>query len=116
MAPTRASRRFLKPVESAIGNELAELVEVVLCSMRQVDLRRSFGERWASRVMPNVRQVLVRHENIQTTLRFYVGQNAKRTSAILWEAHRAQAVGATSDISPTTKNAQDSASHYTAER
>lgn len=57
------------------------------------DLRRSFGERWASRVMPNVLQELMRHDNIQTTLRYYVGQNAKRTSAILWEAHRAQAVG-----------------------
>ncbi len=57
------------------------------------DLRRSFGERWSSRVMPNILQELMRHENIQTTLRYYVGQNAKRTSAILWEAHRAQAVG-----------------------
>ena len=57
------------------------------------DLRRSFGERWASRVMPNVLQELMRHEAIQTTMRYYVGQNAKRTSAILWEAHRAQAVG-----------------------
>jgi len=59
------------------------------------DLRRSFGERWASRVMPNVLQELMRHESIQTTMRFYVGENAKRTSAILWEAHRAQAVGGT---------------------
>ncbi len=57
------------------------------------DLRRSFGERWASRVMPNVLQELMRHDNIQTTMRYYVGQNAQRTSAILWEAHRAQAVG-----------------------
>ncbi|HJN13682.1 MAG TPA: hypothetical protein QF564_33725 [Pirellulaceae bacterium] len=43
--------------------------------------------------MPNVLQELMRHENIQTTLRYYVGQNAKRTSAILWEAHRAQTAG-----------------------
>ena len=59
------------------------------------DFRRSFGERWASRVMPNVLQELMRHENIQTTMRYYVGQNAKRTSAILWEAHRAHAAGTT---------------------
>jgi integrase len=43
--------------------------------------------------MPNVLQELMRHDNIQTTMRYYVGQNAQRTSAILWEAHRAQAVG-----------------------
>jgi integrase len=51
------------------------------------DLRRSFGERWAPRVMPNVLQELMRHENIQTTMRYYVGENAKRTAAILWEAY-----------------------------
>ena len=45
--------------------------------------------------MPNVLQELMRHENIQTTMPYYVGQNAQRTSAILWQAHRAQAVGAT---------------------
>lgn len=61
------------------------------------DLRRSFGERWAPRVMPAVLQELMRHESIQTTMRYYVGQNARRTAAILWEAHRASSekVGAT---------------------
>jgi len=50
------------------------------------DLRRSFGERWAARVMPNVLQELMRHESIDTTMRFYVGQNAQRTADILWNA------------------------------
>ena len=57
------------------------------------DLRRSFGERWASRVMPQVLKELMRHENIETTLRFYVGRNAATTAAVLQEAHRA-ALGA----------------------
>ena len=52
------------------------------------DLRRSFGERWAARIMPPQLMELMRHESIETTLRFYVGQNAQKTSAILWEAHR----------------------------
>lgn len=50
------------------------------------DLRRSFGERWAQRVMPPVLQQLMRHESIDTTMRFYVGRNAETTSAVLWEA------------------------------
>ena len=52
------------------------------------DLRRSFGQRWASRVMPQVLMELMRHESIDTTLRYYVGRNAQSTAAVLWEAHR----------------------------
>ena len=45
------------------------------CQVRQSahDLRRSFGERWASRLMPQVLKELMRHESIETTLNFYVG-------------------------------------------
>ena len=43
------------------------------------DMRRSFGERWASRVMPQVLMELMRHESIDTTLRYYVGRNAQQT-------------------------------------
>jgi integrase len=51
------------------------------------DLRRSFGERWAPRVMPQVLMELMRHESIETTLRYYVGRNAQATADILWVAH-----------------------------
>lgn len=51
------------------------------------DFRRSFGERWARRVMPQVLMELMRHESIETTLRFYVGRNAESTADVLWEAH-----------------------------
>jgi integrase len=54
------------------------------------DLRRSFGARWASRVMPQVLMELMRHESIETTLRYYVGQNAERTADVLWAAHEQQ--------------------------
>lgn len=50
------------------------------------DLRRSFGERWAARVMPPVLMQLMRHEKIETTLKFYVGRNAEVTSEVLWQA------------------------------
>jgi len=51
------------------------------------DLRRSFGERWAARVMPGTLQELMRHESLDTTMRFYVGRNAERTASQLWAAH-----------------------------
>jgi integrase len=50
------------------------------------DLRRSFGERWALRVMPQVLMELMRHEAIETTMKYYVGRNAERTADALWAA------------------------------
>jgi len=50
------------------------------------DLRRSFGERWAARIMPPDLMVLMRHESIETTLRYYVGRNAANTAKTLWRA------------------------------
>jgi integrase len=54
------------------------------------DLRRSFGERWASRIMPQVLMELMRHESIETTMKFYVGRNAQTTADVLWAAHEEQ--------------------------
>jgi len=48
------------------------------------DLRRSFGERWAERVLPKVLMELMRHASIDTTMRYYVGQNAQRTADVAW--------------------------------
>lgn len=50
------------------------------------DLRRSFGARWSARVMPAVLKELMRHESIDTTMRFYVGQNAEATADAIWAA------------------------------
>jgi integrase len=49
------------------------------------DFRRSFGARWANKVMPIVLQQLMRHESIETTMKYYVGQNADRTADTLWK-------------------------------
>jgi integrase len=51
------------------------------------DLRRSFGERWSTRVMPQVLMALMRHESIDTTMRYYVGRNANTTADAAWEAY-----------------------------
>lgn len=46
------------------------------------DLRRSFGEREAMRDLPPVRRELRRHEDIQTTLPYYVGAERQRTGDV----------------------------------
>jgi integrase len=50
------------------------------------DLRRAFGQRWAARVMPAILQQLMRHADITTTLKYYVGSDAQATADVLWEA------------------------------
>lgn len=57
------------------------------------DLRRNFGARWATKVMPPVLQELRRHEDIKTTVAYYVGQNAKSTAANLWRSTVKRMVG-----------------------
>lgn len=50
------------------------------------DYRRSFGERWSRIVMPPILMELMRHESIETTLKFYVRRDAESTARILKEA------------------------------
>ena len=49
------------------------------------DFRRSFGARWAPKVMPIVLQLLMRHESIETTQKFYVGRSADLAGDALWQ-------------------------------
>ena len=46
----------------------------------------AFGVRWAARLMPAQLMELMRHESIETTLRFYVGTDAQRTAEAAWAA------------------------------
>lgn len=50
------------------------------------DLRRSFGFRWSERVDLFKLQELMRHSNIETTRKYYVGRDAQNTAASLWAA------------------------------
>lgn len=52
------------------------------------DFRRAFGDRWALRVMPPVLMELMRHESIETTLRYYVGRNVQATADAVWDAYQ----------------------------
>ena len=86
----RAGVKVRSKVKSKIDPATGERrpVEVVKFASAH-DLRRSFGERWAERVLPKVLMELMRHESIGTTMRFYVGQNAQRTADAAWAAYEA---------------------------
>ncbi len=61
------------------------------------DLRRSFGARWSVRVMPRVLMELMRHESIDTTMKYYVGRNAEATSDAAFAAYEATRAKQTGD-------------------
>ena len=48
------------------------------------DLRRSFGTRWAKRVMPAVLRKLMRHASIETTMGYYVDLDVDDMADDLW--------------------------------
>lgn len=93
--------RIIPPFEVRLG---AERVGKVICKIGEKagvkvmdrkgkikfasahDLRRSFGLRWAQRVLPAVLMELMRHESIETTMKYYVGRNAQIAARAAWEA------------------------------
>jgi integrase len=48
------------------------------------DLRRSFGTRWATRVMPATLQRMMRHADISTTMSFYADIDAKSVEEAIY--------------------------------
>jgi integrase len=67
------------------------------------DLRRSFGDRWALRVMPVVLKELMRHASIETTMKYYVGRSAEDTGDAVWAAYATAA--STSTAAPKDPDA-----------
>ncbi len=43
-----------------------------------------FGTRWAKRVMPATLQMLMRHQSIKTTMKYYVDLDAHELGDELW--------------------------------
>lgn len=48
------------------------------------DLRRSFLERWRNKVDAEVLQVLARHESLDTTQKYYLGEQAEKVAKAIW--------------------------------
>lgn len=94
--PYSATRDSIGPIASAIGEKAGIIVgtrtkvdeagkpETVSKFASAHDLRRAFGFRWSRRVMPTVLKELMRHTEIATTMKFYVGVNAQATADELW--------------------------------
>jgi integrase len=70
-------------------DENGEIITVPKFASAQ-DFRRTFGSRWAPKVMPIILKELMRHESIETTLNYYVGLNAERTANEAWSAFESQ--------------------------
>lgn len=77
---------------SRVVSDIGEKAGIVVDTKKKTkyasahDLRRSFGDRWSLLVMPPVLMELMRHESIETTMRFYVGRSAQETTEILYKA------------------------------
>ena len=50
------------------------------------DYRRAFGTRWAKRVMPPQLKRLMRHKDINTTLKYYIDEDVEDLAEDLWAA------------------------------
>lgn len=82
MTPKRVSR-----VVSAIGKKAKVVVNKGDGKYASAhDFRRAFGTRWARKVMPMVLQKLMRHDSIETTMRYYVDMDADEMAEELWKA------------------------------
>jgi integrase len=72
-------------VVSAIGKKAEVIVNKGVNKYASAhDFRRAFGTRWARKVMPSVLQKLMRHDFIETTLRYYVDLDADEVAEELW--------------------------------
>ena len=69
------------------------------------DLRRSFGTRWAKKLAPAELQVMMRHEDIKTTMDYYVEIQIGDLSSKLWQ-HSEQTKVAPFGGSINSKNAE----------
>lgn len=70
------------------------------------DLRRSFGARWALKVLPAVLQRLMRHQSVSTTMRYYAVLDADAVADSVWDTvqHKTDTFTDTSPISDTSGN------------
>ena len=57
------------------------------------DLRRAFGTRWAPLVQPKILMDMMRHNSIETTMKYYVVGNAQQTSETLWNVVNSEQLG-----------------------
>lgn len=86
-----ASKSDVGRMVSSIGKKADVVVdertkgkEVVRKFASAHDLRRGFGKRWAAKLKPTQLRELMRHASINTTLAYYVGEDAEEIADALW--------------------------------
>jgi integrase len=80
ITPSRVGR-----IVTAIGQKAGVVVNREVGKFASAhDLRRGFGTRWAPRVKPATLQLLLRHSDIGTTMKYYVAQDAADVADELW--------------------------------
>jgi integrase len=110
----RLGTRQVSKIVSEIGQKAGVIVRVDAKDSEKKkyasahDFRRAFGERWAARIMPAQLKELMRHESIETTLRYYVGMNAIRTAEACWEAYERSLISAQRQTSLSQPVSQES--------
>ena len=85
-----ANKGFRLDTVSKIVSKIGQSAEVVVNKAQNKfasahDLRRAFGTRWAGKLKPIDLQLLMRHESIETTLKYYVDQDVADVSARIWQ-------------------------------
>ena len=71
--------KMIAKIGEAAGVKVAETPSGKVKFASAHDLRRAFGLRWSRLIMPAELKEIMRHENISTTMQYYVGQDAKQT-------------------------------------
>ncbi len=86
MTPARIGR-----IVSAIGKRAKVVVRKSEGKFASAHgLRRSFGIRWTPKVKPATLQLLMWHRSSETTLNYYVAQDADEIADELWKGFSAE--------------------------
>ena len=85
-------QRLCAPVVGEVVSEIGRVAGVVVNeetgkSASAYDYHQAFGTRWSKRVMPPRLKRLMRHKNINTTLKYYVDEDVEDLAEDLWVAY-----------------------------
>jgi integrase len=71
--------KMIAKIGKAAGVKVAESPNGKVKFASAHDFRRAFGLRWSRLIMPTELKEIMRHEDISTTMQYYVGEDAKQT-------------------------------------
>lgn len=84
--PVGMRRRDVPEAISAAGKAAQAVVAESGRTATAHDFRRAFGTRWALLVHPLILQRIMRHKNIETTMKYYIDLDADKIADELWAA------------------------------